>query len=65
MPWRRILLKGLILPQLVKKVPTPYGIRMNITLFTKASYLFVFGDRGAESSTFHSTSLGPFLILFS
>ena len=41
-PWMKIFFEKLILPQLVKKSPTPYGIRMNIDLFTTDFYLFVF-----------------------
>jgi hypothetical protein len=63
-PWNRILLKKLIVAQLVMKLNAFYCTWTFITVFTRTCYWFLSWAKWIESTSLHTVSLGPILILF-
>ena len=64
-PWSTVLLENLTGFQLLKKLPSFYGTRKFITVFTSARHMFLSWASSIESIPPHSTSWRSILILSS
>jgi hypothetical protein len=62
-PWIRVVLENLIVTDLVKKLPTFYGNRRFITVFTRARHWSLFWARLIHSTPSHPISLRFILLL--
>jgi len=63
-PWRRVLLQKLRVIQLAKKLPSFYGIRRSITVFTTCHWPLSWA-RWIQSTPSHAISLRSILMLSS
>jgi len=61
-PWSRVLFEKLTVTQLVKKVPTFYGIWKFITVFLTTHHLTLSWARWIQSTPSHPISLRPILV---
>jgi len=64
-PYSRVLLEKLIVTKLVKKIPTFYGSKRFIIMFTRAYHWLLSLARCIKSTRLHAISLRSILILSS